>query len=107
MEFARRLPPDLEPQLRTTRLLHIVEASNAVRVAKVRQIVGAAFSLPGIRWIMATTHPDHAASIRVLEKNGFRRAGRGFEKGTIAFLLEKKEHPPGSDPPGNPLGFHK
>ncbi|HUM77420.1 MAG TPA: GNAT family N-acetyltransferase [Methanoculleus sp.] len=68
----------------------------------VRQIVSAAFSLPGIRWIMATTHPDHAASIRVLEKNGFRRAGRGFEKGTIAFLLEKEEHPPGLTRPGTP-----
>ncbi|MDI6867629.1 GNAT family N-acetyltransferase, partial [Methanoculleus sp.] len=57
----------------------------------VHQIVSTAFSVPGIRRIMATTHPDHTASIRVLEKNGFRRAGRGFERGTIAFLLEKKE----------------
>jgi len=58
----------------------------------VHQIVSTAFSVPHIRRIMATTRSDHTASIRVLEKNGFRRAGRGFERGTIAFLLEKKEN---------------
>jgi ribosomal-protein-alanine N-acetyltransferase len=55
----------------------------------VRQIVAAAFSLPGVRRIMATTYPELVGSIRVLEKNGFVHAGEGFEEGTIAYLLKK------------------
>jgi RimJ/RimL family protein N-acetyltransferase len=60
----------------------------------VRHIVAAAFALPGVRRIMATTYPELVASIRVLEKTGFVSAGEtptgeGFEEGTIAYVLEK------------------
>jgi len=60
----------------------------------VRHIVAAAFALPGVRRIMATTYPELVGSIRVLEKNGFvcageTPAGEGFEEGTIAYVLEK------------------
>ncbi|MCK9631639.1 MAG: GNAT family N-acetyltransferase [Methanoregula sp.] len=51
------------------------------------------FSWPGIRMIIATTYPDLAASIRVLEKNGFVKAdrvpaGTGAEEGTVCYVLE-------------------
>lgn len=64
MEFARRLPPDLEPQLRTTRLLHIVEASNAVRVAKVRQIAGACNATPEVARLLRVEAGEALLSLR-------------------------------------------
>jgi len=62
----------------------------------VRHIVPAAFALPGVRRIMATTYPELVGSIRVLEKNGFTSAGKapagdGFEEGTIAYVLERPD----------------
>ncbi|WP_317065860.1 GNAT family N-acetyltransferase [Methanoculleus caldifontis] len=60
----------------------------------VRHIVTAAFSLPGVRRVLATTYPELVGSIRVLEKNGFvpagpAPAGEGFEEGTLAYVLER------------------
>ncbi|WP_054848614.1 GNAT family N-acetyltransferase [Methanoculleus chikugoensis] len=60
----------------------------------IRHLTAAIFSLPGIRRIEAALYPDLAASIKVLEKNGFVRAGEGgFEEGTVAYVLE---NPPGA-----------
>lgn len=59
----------------------------------VRGMIPVVFSIPGIRRIMATTYPDFAASIRVLEKCGFVYAGgappgEGIEEGTLVYVLE-------------------
>ncbi len=59
----------------------------------IRHIVAFAFSLAGVRQIDATTYPEFAGSIRVLEKNGFVRAGKGFEAGTIRYVLKKPGGP--------------
>lgn len=52
------------------------------------------FALPGVVRICATTFPDLPASVRVLEKTGFVRAGtkeggEGIEEGTLCFVLER------------------
>lgn len=57
----------------------------------IRHLIPAIFALPGIRRIEAAIYPELAAPIRVLEKNGFVRAGAGFEEGTVAYVLEKPE----------------
>ncbi len=59
----------------------------------VRHLIPAIFSLPSIRRIEAAIYPDLAASIKVLEENGFARAGEGFEEGTVSYVLEKPETP--------------
>lgn len=48
-------------------------------------LVEFAFRDPGVDLVVAYTYPDRAASIRVLEKNGFVRSGAGGEPGTIGF----------------------
>ncbi len=42
---------------------------------------------PVLRKVVADTFPDLTASIRVLEKNGFRRGGAGTDEGSIRFEL--------------------
>jgi RimJ/RimL family protein N-acetyltransferase len=44
---------------------------------------------------VAQTFPQLAASIRVLEKSGFERAGEGFEEGTILFRRQVGRGAPG------------
>jgi len=61
-------------------------------------IIAAAFSLPGVRLIVATAYPEPVASIRALEKNGFACAGEvpaggEFEEGTVVYVLEKPGAP--------------
>ncbi|MRR52257.1 MAG: N-acetyltransferase [Rhodocyclaceae bacterium] len=42
---------------------------------------------PRLRRVFADTYPRLVASIRVLERNGFIRCGKGTEEGTIGFEL--------------------
>ena len=52
----------------------------------VRGLTAWAFGHPEVRRIVAETFPDLTASIRVLERNGFRRAGEpAVEPGAIRF----------------------
>ena len=48
-----------------------------------------AHAQPGVRRVIAHTFPELLPSIRVLEKNGFRRTGPGAEEGTIRFEHER------------------
>ena len=48
-----------------------------------------AFGHPHVARVMAETLPDFAASVRVLEKNGFQQAGRGSAPDAIVFELRR------------------
>jgi RimJ/RimL family protein N-acetyltransferase len=61
----------------------------------IRHLIPGIFADRRITRIVATTWPDHGASIRVLEKNGFVCTGmtlpsHGLEDGTIGYMLEKR-----------------
>ena len=57
----------------------------------VRHLVRAIFEMPDIARIIATTHPELHASVRVLEKNGFSLSQQcpdgcvGMEEGTLCY----------------------
>jgi len=48
-------------------------------------VIGEAFAKDDVTRIIADTYPDRAASIGVLEKNGFRYIGDGEEAGVIRY----------------------
>lgn len=50
-----------------------------------------AFSHPEVQCIAAETFPHLVASIRVLEKNGFDRAGLSSEEGSVRFELQRRK----------------
>jgi RimJ/RimL family protein N-acetyltransferase len=50
-------------------------------------VVAFAFGDPRVRVIFGDTYPDLIASIRTMERNGFRLAGAGGEEGTIRYEL--------------------
>jgi RimJ/RimL family protein N-acetyltransferase len=50
-----------------------------------------AFARPGVQRIVAETGHTNKASIRLLEKCGFEYAGKGFERGTIRFVMPKEK----------------
>jgi ribosomal-protein-alanine N-acetyltransferase len=55
----------------------------------VGRLVGWAFSHHNVSEVCAETLPHLRQSIRVLEKNGFRRAGAGSEAGVIRFVVKR------------------
>lgn len=55
-------------------------------------LVSHAFADPAVTRVVAETLPSLAASIAVLEKNGFRLLGEGSEPGTIRFELTRADY---------------
>lgn len=55
----------------------------------VRRMVEWAFSHSQVQEVNAETLPHLRSSIRVLEKNGFRHAGRGSEYGVVRYVLSR------------------
>jgi RimJ/RimL family protein N-acetyltransferase len=54
-------------------------------------LVNWAFAKPGVQIITAETHASNHWSIRLLEKCGFEYSGRGFENGTIRFMIPREK----------------
>ncbi len=50
-----------------------------------------AFGQAGVTEVTAETFPHLRQSIRVLEKNGFRRAGQGSEYGVVRYVLTRPQ----------------
>jgi RimJ/RimL family protein N-acetyltransferase len=48
-----------------------------------------AFSHPEVGRVIAETLPDNEPSIRVLQRAGFRRAGKASEPGCLRFILKR------------------
>ncbi len=59
----------------------------------VNALVGWALARPGVRRIVAETHANNKASVRLLEKCGFEYAGKGFEAGTIRYVSDGHHYP--------------
>ena len=55
----------------------------------VRKLVGWAFTHHNVNEVSAETFPHLVRSIRVLEKNGFRREGRGSETGVVRYVVRR------------------
>jgi len=55
----------------------------------VQRLVGWAFSHHNVNEVSADTLPHLRQSIRVLEKNGFRRAGAGSEAGVVRYAIKR------------------
>lgn len=53
-------------------------------------LVAWAFSLPQVERVIAETYPELVASVRVLEKNGFRYIGAGSENRVIRYELTRR-----------------
>lgn len=64
---------------------------NGYATEAVQGLMEWAFSVSEANRIIAETFPDLHASIRVLEKNGFRFIGQGSEEGTIRYELGRKD----------------
>jgi RimJ/RimL family protein N-acetyltransferase len=51
-----------------------------------------AFGNPQVERVIAITYPELAASMRVLEKNGFQLTGRGTDRRSLIFELRRTVH---------------
>lgn len=63
--------------------------NSGVATEAVSRLVEWAFTHPAVAEVSAETLPHLVSSIRVLEKNSFRRAGAGSEHGVIRFALAR------------------
>jgi RimJ/RimL family protein N-acetyltransferase len=52
-------------------------------------IVAWAFGDPRVRVVFGDTYPHLIASIRTMERNGFRTVGAGTEEGTIRYEIQR------------------
>ena len=57
----------------------------------VQRLTGWAFTHHNVKEVCAETFPHLLQSIRVLEKNGFQRAGTGSESGVIRFAIRRSD----------------
>ncbi len=57
----------------------------------VHALAGWAFARAGVRRIVAEADHANRASIGLLEKCGFELAGRGFERGTVRYVMPKEK----------------
>ena len=55
----------------------------------VHKLTGWAFSHHNVREVCAETMPHLSQSIRVLEKNGFKRSGSGSETGVVRYAIQR------------------
>ncbi|MGD9265642.1 MAG: GNAT family N-acetyltransferase, partial [Lysobacterales bacterium] len=55
-----------------------------------QRLVGWAFSHHNVSEVCAETMPHLVKSIRVLEKNGFRRDGKGSETGVVRYVVKRR-----------------
>jgi ribosomal-protein-alanine N-acetyltransferase len=55
----------------------------------VRALAAWAFSHPEVGRVIAETLPDNEPSIRVLQRAGFRRAGKASDPGCLRFILKR------------------
>jgi [ribosomal protein S5]-alanine N-acetyltransferase len=55
----------------------------------VQGLLSWAFSQPSVKQVVATTFPDHVASLRVMEKNHFILLGEGNEAGTVKYGITR------------------
>ena len=64
---------------------------NGYAAEAVQSLVEWAFNVGDVNCIIAETFPDLLASIRVLEKNGFKFLGQGSEEQIILYELRRKD----------------
>ncbi|MEO5510557.1 MAG: GNAT family protein [Longimicrobiales bacterium] len=63
----------------------------------VASFLSLAFAIDNVTRVIAQTMPDLIASIRVLEKNGFRLRGEGFEESAILYEVTRDHYGSSSD----------
>lgn len=54
-----------------------------------RALVDRAFSIAGVARVVAHTTPENVASVKVLERCGFRPVGPGTEPGSVRYAIDR------------------